>query len=96
MAWIVETLIATVDAELEALPADQIAKFIHIGELIQVLGARAGPGAACKASSRAALGNPNEGQGWHLPSSLCGGQDQTACRDSGFCEKEPEDPAPGN
>ncbi|MDF2373264.1 MAG: type II toxin-antitoxin system RelE/ParE family toxin [Rhizobiaceae bacterium] len=38
MTWIVETLNATVDAELEALPADQIAKFIHIGELIQVLG----------------------------------------------------------
>lgn len=38
MTWIVETLDATVDAELEALPADQLAKFIHIGEMIQSLG----------------------------------------------------------
>ncbi len=38
MVWVVETLNVTVDAELEALPADQIAKFIRIGELIQALG----------------------------------------------------------
>lgn len=38
MAWIVETLDATVDAELEALPADQLAKFVRIGEMIQSLG----------------------------------------------------------
>lgn len=38
MTWIVETLDETVDAELLALPADQIAKFIRIGELIEVLG----------------------------------------------------------
>lgn len=38
MTWIVETLGATVDAELEALPADQLAKFIRIGEMIQSLG----------------------------------------------------------
>lgn len=38
MMWVVETLDATVDAELEALPADQIAKFLRIGELIQSLG----------------------------------------------------------
>ena len=38
MTWIVETLDATVDAELEALPADQLAKFVRIGEMIQSLG----------------------------------------------------------
>ena len=38
MIWIVETLNASVDDELEALPADQLAKFIHIGEMIQSLG----------------------------------------------------------
>lgn len=38
MTWIVETLDETVDAELLALPADQIAKFIRISELIEVLG----------------------------------------------------------
>lgn len=38
MTWSVETLDAAVDAELSALPADQIAKFIRIGELIEALG----------------------------------------------------------
>ncbi|MEO9460754.1 MAG: type II toxin-antitoxin system RelE/ParE family toxin [Lentilitoribacter sp.] len=38
MTWIIETLDATVDAELDALPADQLAKFIRIGEMIQSLG----------------------------------------------------------
>jgi phage-related protein len=38
MVWVVETLNATVDAELEALPADQIAKFLRIGGLIEALG----------------------------------------------------------
>lgn len=38
MTWVVETLNATVDAELESLPADQIARFIRIGDLIQALG----------------------------------------------------------
>lgn len=38
MTWIVETLDENVDAELDALPADQLAKFIRIGELIQALG----------------------------------------------------------
>ena len=38
MTWVVETLNETVEAELAALPADQLAKFIRIGELIQSLG----------------------------------------------------------
>lgn len=38
MPWDVETLNAAVDAELEALPADQLARFIRVGELIQLLG----------------------------------------------------------
>lgn len=33
--WIVETLSKTVDQELEALPADQLAKFLRIGKLIE-------------------------------------------------------------
>ena len=38
MMWTVETLNADVDAELEALPDDQKAKFIWISELIQTHG----------------------------------------------------------
>lgn len=38
MMWTVETLNADVDAELEALPDDQRAKFIWISELIQTHG----------------------------------------------------------
>src|SRR5690606_22059727 len=38
MTWTVELLNETVRAELEALPADQIARFLRIGELIQSFG----------------------------------------------------------
>ena len=36
--WIVETLNAAVDAELEALPADMRARFVRIADLIARLG----------------------------------------------------------
>jgi phage-related protein len=36
--WTIETLNDTVNAELADLPADQIARFLRIGELIQALG----------------------------------------------------------
>ncbi len=38
MKWTVETLNKTVDAELEALPADMRARFIHISRLIEEFG----------------------------------------------------------
>ena len=38
MVWTVETLNATVDKELEALPADMRARFVRIGELITAVG----------------------------------------------------------
>jgi len=38
VSWRVETLNAAVDAELEALPADIRAKFVHIAELLQTFG----------------------------------------------------------
>lgn len=38
MAWTVETLNDIVDAELEALPADMLARFHHISEMIQEFG----------------------------------------------------------
>lgn len=38
VAWIVETLNHTVDAELEALPADMRARFVHISRLIEEFG----------------------------------------------------------
>jgi phage-related protein len=38
MAWVVETLNATVDAELSALPADMRARFVRIVELIEAVG----------------------------------------------------------
>ena len=36
--WSVESLSSVVDAEIAALPADQIARFLRIGDLISVLG----------------------------------------------------------
>ena len=38
MAWSVETLNAVVDAELEELPADMLARFRHISLLIEEFG----------------------------------------------------------
>ena len=38
MAWTVETLNEVVDAELEDLPADMRARFVHISRLIEELG----------------------------------------------------------
>jgi phage-related protein len=38
MAWIVETLNAAVDAELEDLPADMRARFAHIARLLEEFG----------------------------------------------------------
>ena len=38
MAWTVETLNATVDEELDALPADMRAKFVRTGHLIAAVG----------------------------------------------------------
>src|ERR1700674_4804544 len=38
MAWTVETLNAAVDAELQALPADMRARFVHISRLIEEFG----------------------------------------------------------
>jgi phage-related protein len=38
MAWVVETLGSAVDAELQALPADMQARFVHIARLIEEFG----------------------------------------------------------
>src|ERR1700723_2237638 len=38
MAWTVETLNDTVDAELSELPADMLARFRHISQLIEEFG----------------------------------------------------------
>ena len=38
MAWTVETLNQTVNAEIAALPVDMQTKLIHIGELIEAVG----------------------------------------------------------
>ncbi len=38
MAWRVETLGPKVDAELDALPADMRARFVHIAELLETFG----------------------------------------------------------
>lgn len=38
MDWVVETLNATVDKELEALPADMRARFVRVSEMITAVG----------------------------------------------------------
>ena len=43
MRWVVETLNRTVDAELDALPADMRARFVRLTELIEQVGFEALP-----------------------------------------------------
>ncbi|MFZ5736905.1 MAG: type II toxin-antitoxin system RelE/ParE family toxin [Pseudomonadota bacterium] len=43
MRWVVETLNATVDAEIGALPADMRARFVRLAELIEQIGFEALP-----------------------------------------------------
>lgn len=38
MGWTVETLNSVVDAELQALPADMRARFVHISRLVEEFG----------------------------------------------------------
>lgn len=38
LGWVVETMGPVVDAELEALPADMRARFVHIVSLIETFG----------------------------------------------------------
>lgn len=95
MVWVVETLDATVDAELEALPADQIAKFLRIGELIQALGLERirephvkhleGPLWEIRMKGRDGISRP-----------LCGGKAEAGGCGPGVCQEDPEDPTPGN
>jgi hypothetical protein len=60
MAWTVETLNETADAELAALPVDMRARFVQIAELIEAMGLTS-VRAARQACPRAALGDSLEG-----------------------------------
>jgi hypothetical protein len=51
MAWTVETLNETVDAELADLPADMRARLVRISELIESVGLLNGEGATRSALS---------------------------------------------
>ncbi len=63
MAWTVETLNEVVDAELEELPADMLARFRYISQLIEEFGLeRAREPHVARAG--ASLGNAPEGPGW--------------------------------
>lgn len=46
--WTVETLNATVDAELQSLPADMRARLVRIGAIIEAVGLQGLPGDAVK------------------------------------------------
>ena len=69
--WNVETLNTTVDDELEALPLDQRSKFIWITEIIMEHGLEKMREPHVKHLEQGFVGNPHEGQGWHIQSDLC-------------------------
>src|SRR4051812_46569559 len=62
MAWTVETLNETVDAEFAELPADMRARLVRISELIESVGLPTVKRAARPSHSRPALGDPPEGK----------------------------------
>ncbi len=96
MTWIIGTLNATVDAELEALPGDQIAKFIRIGELIEALGLERVREPHVKHLEGPLWEIRMKGRDGISPCPLRGGEAQTGCRGQGVCQEGPEDPTPGN
>ena len=93
--WTVETLNETVDAELEALPADQKAKFIWIGELIQSHGLESVREPYVKHLEQG-LWESNEGPRWHVPSNICGREAKAGRRCPRLSKKDPERPMYGN
>jgi hypothetical protein len=74
MAWTVETLNDTVDAELAELPVDMRARLVRITELIESVALPNVKRAARPTHPWAALGDSPEGESWHRPRALRHGE----------------------
>ena len=84
MAWTVETLSDVVDAELDELPADMRARFVHIARLIEEFGLERVREPHVK-HLRGPLGDAHEGQGRHFTRPLRYGHRQAGDSGSGVC-----------
>ena len=90
MKWTVETLNAVVDAELEALPVDMLARFHYISQLIEEFGQRA----PRQAPAWAFVGNAHEGKGWNFSCLLRDGCWQARRRGPSFHQEITKDAKP--
>jgi ribosome-binding protein aMBF1 (putative translation factor) len=90
MAWIVETLNETVDAELADLPVDMRARLVRISDLIESVGL---PNVKEPHPSRprTALGDPPEGESRHRPRALRHGDRAAGRHRQGLHQEDRED-----
>jgi hypothetical protein len=92
--WTVETLNAVVDAELEALPADMLARFHYISELIEEFGMERVREPHVKHLRGSLWEMLHEGQRRCLPSPLRDGGWPARRGGPGVCEENVEDAEP--
>jgi ribosome-binding protein aMBF1 (putative translation factor) len=93
MAWTVETLNETVDAELAELPADMRARLTRISELIESVGLLNVKEPHVRPHPRPALGDSAQGESRHRTCALRHSE-RAACRDpQSLHEEDREDPA---
>ncbi len=96
MACVVETLNDIVDAELETLPADMLARFGHISKLIEEFGLERVREPHVKHLRGPLWEMRLTGQGWDLAGSLRNGRWQARCRRPGIRQENAEDANPGD
>jgi ribosome-binding protein aMBF1 (putative translation factor) len=94
MAWTVETLNETVDAELAALPADMRARLARISELIESVGLLNVKEPHVRPYPQPALGNSAQGESRHRTRALRHGEG-AACRDSQSLHQEDREDSAG-
>jgi ribosome-binding protein aMBF1 (putative translation factor) len=90
MAWTVETLNETVDAELAELPADMRARLVRISELIESVG----PPNVKEPNVRhvrGPLGDPSEGKRRYRPRALRNGERPAGRNRQGLHQEDRED-----
>src|SRR4051794_16252707 len=91
MAWTVETLNETVDAEFAELPADMRARLVRISELIESVGLPSVKRAARPSHSQPALGDPPEGESRHRPRAIRHGERAAGRHREGLHQEDRED-----
>ena len=96
MTWTVETLNATVDEEIEALPADMRARLTRIAALIATAGLENVHVPHIKHIEGPVMGNADEGQGWHITGAVCNGKTKTGGNCACIHQEDGENAPPRN